>query len=288
MTLSTAQPMLNAAPPELHALAVAVVPRAPMPGLPVSRLATNLGQSGGSRLPAIGAGCAKAAGAGGMPGWADLAPRGSAQCRPAVRRRPSASRLALVQTPTASHDDGASWTRRPRTCAARPRRRSTCATRRTPTNWPTTPRSWSRPATSCDRGPARRPGEVHSRRRRPGNEGPSVTYHLPPKLTVPSRNDEQVIEVARLDMEPDYFYKAVPVLTPHVYRLADLTNKSKYVLLPGEATMYQRHRLRRPDGPAAGGHRRAVHGRLRRRSAAAGAAADDGEVAGRCRAATRC
>ena len=55
---------------------------------------------------------------------------------------------------------------------------------------------------------------------------------------MPSRNDEQVIEVTPLDMTPDYFYKAVPVLTPHVYRQANLTNKSKYVLLPGEATMY--------------------------------------------------
>jgi uncharacterized protein (TIGR02231 family) len=66
-----------------------------------------------------------------------------------------------------------------------------------------------------------------------------VTYHLDTHLTVPSRNDEQVLEVARLNMDPDYFYKAVPVLTRHVYRLANLTNKSKYVLLPGEATMYQ-------------------------------------------------
>ena len=37
---------------------------------------------------------------------------------------------------------------------------------------------------------------------------------------------------------PDYYAKAVPVLTPHVYRLADLVNGSEYVLLPGEATMY--------------------------------------------------
>jgi len=71
------------------------------------------------------------------------------------------------------------------------------------------------------------------------NEGPSVTYHLPARLTVPSRNDEQVIEVAKINMEPEYFYKAVPVLTSHVYRQANLTNKSNYVLLPGEATMYQ-------------------------------------------------
>jgi uncharacterized protein (TIGR02231 family) len=69
-------------------------------------------------------------------------------------------------------------------------------------------------------------------------EGPSVAYHLNTKLTVPSRNDEQIIEVARIEMSPDYYYKAVPVLTGHVYRLADLTNKSNYVLLPGDATMY--------------------------------------------------
>jgi uncharacterized protein (TIGR02231 family) len=70
------------------------------------------------------------------------------------------------------------------------------------------------------------------------NEGPSVTYALKAHLTVPSRNDEQVLEVTRIDMAPDYFYKAVPVLTPHVYRQANLTNRSEYVLLPGEATMY--------------------------------------------------
>jgi len=69
-------------------------------------------------------------------------------------------------------------------------------------------------------------------------EGPSVTYHLNTRLTVPSRNDEQIIEVTRIDMPPEYYYKAVPVLTAHVYRLADLTNRSNYVLLPGEATMY--------------------------------------------------
>ncbi|HXE51936.1 MAG TPA: mucoidy inhibitor MuiA family protein [Tepidisphaeraceae bacterium] len=69
-------------------------------------------------------------------------------------------------------------------------------------------------------------------------EGPSVAYHLPNRLTIPSRNDPQLVEVARLDLEPTNFYKAVPVLSPHVYRQALLTNKSKYVLLPGEATMY--------------------------------------------------
>jgi hypothetical protein len=77
------------------------------------------------------------------------------------------------------------------------------------------------------------------REARAAREGPSVTYHLKTRLTVPSRNDQQLIEVARIELSPDYFYKAVPVLTPHVYRLATLTNTSEHVLLGGEATMYQ-------------------------------------------------
>jgi hypothetical protein len=71
------------------------------------------------------------------------------------------------------------------------------------------------------------------------NDGPSVTYHLQNKLTVPSRNDEQIIEVVKLKLAPKYYYKAVPVLNRHVYRLADLVNKTDHILLPGEATMYQ-------------------------------------------------
>ncbi len=70
------------------------------------------------------------------------------------------------------------------------------------------------------------------------NDGPSVTYHLPHKLSIPSRNDEQVVEVAKLSLVPKYYYKSVPVLNANVYRLADLVNQSQRVLLPGEATMY--------------------------------------------------
>jgi hypothetical protein len=69
-------------------------------------------------------------------------------------------------------------------------------------------------------------------------DGPSVTYHLKTRLSLPSRSDEQVLEIAKLDLAPKFYYKAVPVLTPHVYRIADLANTTEYVLLPGEATMY--------------------------------------------------
>lgn len=69
-------------------------------------------------------------------------------------------------------------------------------------------------------------------------EGPSVAFHLQTRFTVPSRNDQQLVEVTRLDLPPSWFYKAVPILSPHVFRLATLSNQSKYVILPGEATMY--------------------------------------------------
>jgi hypothetical protein len=68
--------------------------------------------------------------------------------------------------------------------------------------------------------------------------GPSVRFALGGTLTIPSRDDQQIVEVVRLEMEPEFFYRAEPVLTPHVYRLANLTNSSDYVLLPGEASMY--------------------------------------------------
>ncbi len=70
------------------------------------------------------------------------------------------------------------------------------------------------------------------------SEGPTVVYHLPTSLSVPSRTEEQVLEVARLELAPDFYYKSVPLLTTHVYRLADIVNKSNHVLLPGDATMY--------------------------------------------------
>jgi uncharacterized protein (TIGR02231 family) len=69
-------------------------------------------------------------------------------------------------------------------------------------------------------------------------EGPTVTYKIATPLTVASRLDEQVMEVAKVDLKPDFYYKAVPILSPQVYRMADIVNKSEHVILPGDATMY--------------------------------------------------
>jgi hypothetical protein len=69
-------------------------------------------------------------------------------------------------------------------------------------------------------------------------ESPGATFSIPSTLTIPSRRDPQLLEVARAELPADYFAKATPVLSPRVYRLAKLTNKSGLVLLPGEATVY--------------------------------------------------
>jgi uncharacterized protein (TIGR02231 family) len=69
-------------------------------------------------------------------------------------------------------------------------------------------------------------------------DSPSVTFHLPTRLTVPSRRDPLLIEVARAEMKPEFFDTAVPVLSPRVYRQARLTNSGDFILLPGEAAMY--------------------------------------------------
>jgi Domain of unknown function (DUF4139)/N-terminal domain of unknown function (DUF4140) len=69
-------------------------------------------------------------------------------------------------------------------------------------------------------------------------DSPSVTFPVVGRLGIPSRRDPQLLEVARLELPAEYYAKAVPVLTPRVYRLAKITNKSDVVLLPGEATVY--------------------------------------------------
>jgi hypothetical protein len=69
-------------------------------------------------------------------------------------------------------------------------------------------------------------------------EGPSVAFRIAGSLSIPSRRDPQLLEVARVELPSDYYAKATPVLTPRVYRLARLTNQSALVLLPGEATVY--------------------------------------------------
>jgi len=69
-------------------------------------------------------------------------------------------------------------------------------------------------------------------------DSPSVTFAITGRLNIPSRREPQLLEVTRFELPAEYYAKAVPVLTPRVYRLAKLTNKSESVILPGDATVY--------------------------------------------------
>ncbi len=208
ITLSTAQPMLNASPPDLQSLAVAVVPRGTAAqGLTVGGLQSGLGLGSATTNSAASYG---------------------------TQQKLPASRLAVANPATANttRDElkKASELLRNRSQEAYNLKNDKDAN------------ELANYAAVLDQAcelvmvsGTNMPGSPPSS---PKNEGPSVTYHLANRLSVPSRNDDQVIEVARFELQPDYFYKAVPVLTPHVYRQANLVNKSLHVLLPGEATMY--------------------------------------------------
>ncbi len=188
ITLSTAQPLLNASPPDLKSLAIAVGP----PGTGVAILPGDPKGSGG---PAGGGGMG-----GGMPG------------------------------PTAFQKDLEKMSKDLRGQAAGNYAQNKVDDAAKQTNDAAAIEQY------CDLFISR---DDLIRADRPlVNDGPSVTYSLKNKITIPSRNDEQVIEITRLDLNPKFYYKAVPVLTPNVYRLADLINTSDVVLLPGEATMY--------------------------------------------------
>jgi Domain of unknown function (DUF4139) len=207
MTLSTAQPQLNATPPELLALDVTVVSRSAIAGaLPVP------GGQGGSM-------------GGGMMGAGGLAytmggPQGLTKALPSQRFRDQSRELRQkaqqellgnrTETGKAFINEAAALEQTDELLARKDDNAD------------------HEDAQVADSAPAATAA----------HEGPSVTYHLRSRLTVPSRNDQQLIEVARIETKPSYYYKAVPVLTSHIYRLADLANAGDYVLLPGEATMY--------------------------------------------------
>ena len=71
------------------------------------------------------------------------------------------------------------------------------------------------------------------------NEGVSVTYDLPGKLTLPSRSDQQLVTIASITTKADFTLIATPLLTDYVYLQADLLNNSDIVLLPGQASMFR-------------------------------------------------
>ena len=108
---------------------------------------------------------------------------------------------------------------------------------------------WSRAQASGGARSTRRPRPIRPRscvsrtdrartRRRPRRTGRASRSRSPGGLTSPRDAIRSCWRSPASTWPADYYAKAVPVLTPRVYRLAKLTNKSDFVLLPGEATVY--------------------------------------------------
>lgn len=72
----------------------------------------------------------------------------------------------------------------------------------------------------------------------PRTEEVSVTYAMPMRTSLPSRADQQLVQIAALELPASLYKVAVPMLTQHVYDEATVTNSSELVLLAGPISTY--------------------------------------------------
>ena len=71
-----------------------------------------------------------------------------------------------------------------------------------------------------------------------GVEGVSVSYRLANSTSLPSRSDRQLIQIASVPLEGEFYRIATPVLTSFVYEEAKLTNTSDQVFLAGPVATF--------------------------------------------------
>ncbi|MCF7972380.1 MAG: mucoidy inhibitor MuiA family protein [Phycisphaerae bacterium] len=74
-------------------------------------------------------------------------------------------------------------------------------------------------------------------------EGVSVTYELPGKLTLPSRDDQQLVSIATMTAPAEFTLIASPLLTDYVYLQANVHNTSQTVFLPGPASVFKNNQF---------------------------------------------
>lgn len=66
----------------------------------------------------------------------------------------------------------------------------------------------------------------------------SVNYVLTGAISIPSRSDQQMIQIASLRLAGTFYYLATPMLSPFVYQHADIVNTSDVALLAGPVGAY--------------------------------------------------
>ena len=69
-------------------------------------------------------------------------------------------------------------------------------------------------------------------------EGLVVTYALKNHTSLPSRADQQLIQIDAFGLKGDFYKVAIPVLTNYVYDEAMMTNSSSSVILAGPVSSY--------------------------------------------------
>ncbi len=216
VVLSTAQPLLNASPPDLRSLEIAVagMPGASNPGgFGGGGFGGGQGGFGGGQLGIGGQGVPiptnpLAAQAPGMPGGGGGGMPSSTSYLKSLEDQSRANRSQALNS--FNNKDAVNGVNYANSAAAIDQYRDLLATKE----------------------------EVGKLAVTTDIDGPSVNYHLKTRLSLPSRSDDQIIEIAKLDLASRFYYKAVPLLTSNVYRIADLTNTTEMILLAGEATMY--------------------------------------------------
>jgi uncharacterized protein (TIGR02231 family) len=71
-----------------------------------------------------------------------------------------------------------------------------------------------------------------------GSSGLSVNYKLESAVSLSSRSDSQMVEIARLRLPAKSYHEAVPLLSEYVYRYAEISNTSDLSLLQGAANVF--------------------------------------------------
>jgi len=71
-----------------------------------------------------------------------------------------------------------------------------------------------------------------------GGEQPALSYKIKSNVSLPSRDNQQMVRVLETDLDSQFYHLATPVLTSYVYREAELSNNSTDDLLAGPLTVY--------------------------------------------------
>lgn len=70
------------------------------------------------------------------------------------------------------------------------------------------------------------------------NEGVAVSYALKVPVALASRSDQQLVRIVETRMPCKFFHLATPILTPYVYRQAEITHNGADALLGGPCSVY--------------------------------------------------